>query len=139
MNNPLKKITFKSKKEKEIAAVNAEALAVAVNELAGVKRKLTAENQALDFRCQSLELTVREKNRKLQQLEQALKEKEAKISELHKEVTEKKMIAAFYERLADKAIEEKSRLKMKYCQPVTAGIDKNAAKEVSDGGRSSSM
>lgn len=122
--NIFKQITIRSKKKKEGAAVIEEALVVAVNELTGVKRKLTAENQSLNFRCQSLELTVREKNRKLQQLEQALKEKEAKISELHKEVTEKKMIAAFYERLADKAIEEKSRLKMKYCQLVTAGIER---------------
>lgn len=139
MKNPLKKIKTTGKKAKESAAVSAEALAVAVNELAGVKRKLTSENKALDFRCQTLELTIREKDRQISQLEQVLKEKEEKIAELHKEVTEKKFVAAFYEKLADKAIEEKSRLKMQYCKPVTAGVDKNAAKEVNIDGRNSSM
>lgn len=115
MKNPLKKITFKSKK-KELSDT-LYSLSEIIGDLVAEGEALKKKRQDLDIRCQSLELTVIEERKKRETAEKAALENKQKAVKLRQELNEAKHIAAFYERMADKAISEKVQLKRKYCTP----------------------
>ena len=109
-------------------------------ELVAEKTALVKKNKDLDIRCQSLELTVTELQRKIEKLSKVAFESKQKAVKLQQELHETKFLAAAYNRMADRAIHEKIQLQRKYCTPVTCeGTEKKEVKEVSEGGANSSM
>lgn len=126
--NIFKKLNKKDRKELN------EALTDTINGLMSKCSETEEKRSALDIRCQSLELTVIEQQKKIKELEKVAFESKQKAIKLQQELHEARFIAAAYERMADKAIFEKVELKRKYCTPCTVGAGKQADKEVSKNG-----
>lgn len=137
MQNPFKKITFKSKK-KELSET-LYSLSELIGSLVAEGEALEKKRHDLDIRCQSLELTVREQQKKIKELEKVAFESKQKAVKLQQELHEANLKAALYERMADRAIREKVQLKRKYCTPCTEGAGKQADKEVTEDGKSCSV
>lgn len=129
MKNPLKKISKKGRKELN------EALTDTINNLMNQCNATEKKRSALDIRCQSLELTIVEQQKKIKALEELARSKGEQNVKLQQELHEARFTSAAYERIADRAILEKVQLKRKYCTPCTEGAGKQADKEVSEGGR----
>lgn len=107
MKNPLKKINFKSKK-KELQQV-----AGLAGELVAEKTELVEKCKALDIRCQSLELTVREQHRKIKELENiAFQNKQAAVK-FKQDLHEASFKVAMYSDLASKLSQENVKLKQR--------------------------
>ena len=128
MKNPLKKISKKDRKELDAALTDT------INGLMRQLKEAEKKRSALDIRCQSLELTIIEQQKKIKELEELANRRGEKIVKLRQELTEEKLISAFYSRMAERAFDDKAKLKRKYCTPCTEGAGKQADKEVSSNG-----
>lgn len=128
MKNPLKKISKKGRKELDEARTNT------INSLMSKYKAVEKKKNELDIRCQSLEITVIEQQKKIKELEELAQNRGEKIVKLRQELNEEKLISAFYSRMAERALDEKARIKRKYCTPCTEGAGEQADKEVSSNG-----
>ena len=128
MKNPLKRISKKDRKELDAALTDT------INGLMKQCKEAEKKRSALDIRCQSLELTIIEQQKKIKELEELARSKGEQNVKLRQELHEACFTAAAYERIADSAIHEKVQFKRKYCTPCTEGAGKQADKEVSSNG-----
>lgn len=128
MKNPLKRISKKGRKELN------EALTDTINNLMNQCNATEKKRSALDIRCQSLELTIIEQQKRIKELEELAQSRGEKIVKLKQDLHEANLKAALHERMAERAIMEKVQLKRKYCTPCTEGTGKQADKEVSSNG-----
>ena len=129
MKNPLKRISRKDRKELDAALTDT------INGLMKQCKEAEKKRSALDIRCQSLELTIIEQQKKIKELEELARSRGEQNVKLRQELHEARFTAAAYERIADRAIHEQVQLKRKYCTPCTEGAGKQADKEVSSNAR----
>ena len=133
MKNPLKKITFKSKK-KELSDT-LYSLSELIGDLVAEGEALEKKRHDLDIRCQSLELTVIEQQRKIEALKRVAFENKEKAVKLRQQLHEAQLTAAFYGRMADKVTDENFQLKHgMVCSTMGEGTVKEETEEVSENG-----
>lgn len=134
MKNPLKKINFKSK-SKELGEL-LDSMTEIINDLVQDGLKLQEEKKKLGLRCQSLEVTVREQNRKIKKLEEVAFQNKQKAVKLQQELHEANYKAAMYSDFAIKFSKENTELKQRLAPAYEPDIQK---KEVSESGAVGSM
>ena len=138
MKNPLKKITFKSKKK--ILSETPNSFSEYIRQLVIEGEALRKENNVLNLRCKSLEVTIREQQRKMKDLEKRALESKQKEIEAKKNLESARFSVAAYSDLADRYIRENQKLRQRYCVSVEGeGVANHSAEEVTISGTNGSM